>query len=231
MNIENNNPIVKIPIYNFGSITFKELEAIANIKRDISTAIFNSWFQGNIEITNEDRAFFTDLIQENSFLLESYNEEELKIKFISPILNRVKFTNPAYEIRDFYEHSITYTTDKFILTGNVDFLVAKGLEYSKKPYFFIQEFKRSIRNDDPRPQLLAELLAAPELNNFQTIKGAFIIGENWNFVILNKPNSDTYRYFFSPTLHATKLEDLQQIYRNLCFVKQEIIEYESDNIN
>ncbi|KOR32739.1 hypothetical protein TI05_05405, partial [Achromatium sp. WMS3] len=153
--------------------------------------------------------------------------EELKIKFIAPIINRVKFTNPEYEIRDFYEQSITYISDKFILTGIVDFVVAKGLEYSKKPYFFIQEFKRSIRNDDPRPQLLAELLAALELSKFQAIKGAFIIGENWSFVILDKPNPDTYRYFFSPTLHATKLDDLQQIYRNLCFVKQEINERES----
>ncbi|KOR27364.1 hypothetical protein TI05_19180, partial [Achromatium sp. WMS3] len=66
--------------------------------------------------------------------------EELKIKFIAPIINRVKFTNPEYEIRDFYEQSITYISDKFILTGIVDFVVAKGLEYSKKPYFFIQEF-------------------------------------------------------------------------------------------
>ncbi|MCK5535297.1 MAG: hypothetical protein KAI79_00645 [Bacteroidales bacterium] len=168
-----------------------------------------------------------NLIQENYFLIESYNEEELKVKFISPILNLVKFTNVEYEIRDFYEAKITYKTDKFVLTGTTDFLVAKGLEYSKKPYFFIQEFKKSIKNDDPRPQLLAELISAVELNDFQAIKGAFIIGENWTFVILNKLDNNKYQYFNSHTLNATKVNDLTQIYKNLLYIKNKIIELEN----
>ncbi|WP_083235046.1 hypothetical protein, partial [Candidatus Marithrix sp. Canyon 246] len=187
----------QVPIYTFSTISFKDLESIVEIKRNISIEIFSDWFKADIELNQNDQDFFNNLIKENYFLIESYNEEELKVKFIAPILNRVKFTDVDHEIRDFYEEKLTYKTDKFILTGTTDFLVAKGLEYSKIPYFFIQEFKKSIKNDDPRPQLLAELISAIEINNFKVIKGAFIIGENWNFVILEKLDNEKYQYFIS----------------------------------
>lgn len=216
----------EIPIYTFGAISFKDLEQLVTIKRNISTEVFCNWFEAEIQISHDDKVFFESLIRENYFLIESYNEEELKVKFISPILNRIKFTDIDHEIRDFYEEKITYRTDRFVLTGTTDFLVSKGLEYSKKPYFFIQEFKKSIRNDDPRPQLLAELISAVELNGFKVVKGAFIIGENWNFVILDKLDHDKYQYFVSHTLNATNINDLQQIYKNLLFVKHEIINME-----
>ncbi len=221
----------EIPIYTFGTISFQDLEHLVSIKRNISTDVFRSWFGAEIQISHNDRVFFDDLIRENYFLIESYNEEELKVKFISPILNRVKFTDVEHEIRDFYEEKITYKTDRFILTGTTDFLVSKGLEYSKKPYFFIQEFKKTIRNDDPRPQLLAELISAVELNGFKVIKGAFIIGENWNFVILDKLEHNKYQYFVSYTLNATNINGLQRIYKNLLFVKHEIINTEEQLLN
>ncbi len=226
MPLKEMNQKKEIPIYTFGAISFKDLENLVNIKRNISTEVFHNWFNFETQINDDDQIFFSDLIRENYFLIESYNEEELKVKFISPILNRVKFTDVDHEIRDFYEEKLTYKTDKFILTGTTDFLVAKGLEYSKKPYFFIQEFKKSIKNDDPRPQLLAELISALELNNFKRIKGAFIIGENWNFVILDKLDNNKYQYFISHTFNATHINDLQKIYKNLLFVKYEIIKIE-----
>ena len=220
-----------IPVYTFGAISFKDLEHLVNLKRNFAIEVFYNWFESEIQISQDDQVFFEDLIRENYFLIESYNEEELKVKFISPILNRVKFTDVEHEIRDFYEEKITYRTDRFVLTGTTDFLVSKGLEYSKKPYFFIQEFKKSIRNDDPRPQLLAELISAVEFNDFKLIKGAFIIGENWNFVILEKLDHDKYQYFISHTLNATNINDLQQIYKNLLFVKHEIIKIEEQLID
>jgi hypothetical protein len=156
MSSEKINQKEEIPIYTFGTISFKDLEHLFSLKRNISTEIFCNWFESEIQISQDDQIFFEDLIRENYFLIESYNEEEL------PILNRVKFTDVEHEIRDFYEEKITYRTDRFVLTGITDFFVSKGLEYSKKPYFFIQEFKKSIINDDPRPQLLAELISAVE---------------------------------------------------------------------
>ncbi len=212
----------QIPIYNFGTINFKDLEEIVAIKRNVSNNIFSNWFETNIQISDNDENMLDNLIKENAFFIDSYKEEELKVKFIAPILNRVKFTDIDHEIRDFYEERISYKTDKFILTGITDFLVSKGLEYSKKPYFFIQEFKKSIKNDDPRPQLIAELIAAIELNNFKIMKGAYIVGAIWNFVIVEKLAENKYQYFISINFDSTKIADLTAIYKILVAVKEEI---------
>ncbi len=212
----------QIPIYNFGTINFKDLEEIVAIKRNVSNSIFSNWFETNIQISDDDQNILDNLIKENVVFIDSYKEEELKVKFIAPILNRVKFTDIDHEIRDFYEERISYKTDKFILTDITDFLVSKGLEYSKKPYFFIQEFKKSIKNDDPRPQLIAELIAAIELNNFQMMKGAYIVGAIWNFVIVEKLAENKYQYFISINFDSTKIADLTAIFKNLVAIKEEI---------
>ena len=76
---------------------------------------------------------------------------------------------------------------------------------------------------NPEPQLLAELISAIELNDFKQMKGVFIVGENWNFVILDKLANNHYQYFISHTFNATNIKDLHAIYRNLLFVKYDII--------
>jgi hypothetical protein len=214
--------IKEVPIYLFSKMTFAKLHQLFNLKINITQEIFDNWFNNNIELHKNDIEFFTDLIHNNSFLIESYKEEDLKVKFITPILNRIKFLDTEIQFRDFYEEKITYQTSEFILTGQTDFLIAKGLESSEKPYFFIQEFKKSIKNDDPRPQLLAELIAAVELNNFTSMRGAYIVGAIWNFVILKKLAKHKYQYFVSRNFDSTDLEKLKDIYKNLLFVKKEI---------
>jgi hypothetical protein len=217
-------PQQQVPIYNFGTINFKDLEEIVVIKRNVSNSIFSNWFENDIEVSDNDQNILDNLINENAIFIDSYKEEELKVKFIAPILNRVKFTDIDHEIRDFYEEKISYKTDKFILTGITDFLVSRGLEYSKKPYFFIEEFKKSIKNDDPRPQLIAELIAAVELNNFKIMKGAYIVGAIWNFVIVEKLAENKYQYFISINFDSTKIADLTAIYKNLVAIKEEIFQ-------
>lgn len=70
---------------------------------------------------------------------------------------------------------------------------------------------------------LNELISAIELNDFSTIRGAFIIGAIWNFVILEKIGEGKYQYFVNKLFNSTNIEDLKVIYRNLQFVKMEII--------
>jgi len=213
----------EIPIYNFSKTRDKDLKEIVSIQKTLSYDIFDSWFQNDIDIDISLNSFLLELIEENQMLIDSYNEEDLKIHFIVPLLNRIKFKSIKDNIRDFYENKIVYKTDKFILSGTTDFLVSKGLFETEHPYFFIQEFKRSEEYGNPRPQLLAELISAVELNNTKTIKGAYIIGAIWNFVVLEKLGKDKYQYFVSINFDSTKIEDLKAIYKNLMFVKNEIL--------
>ncbi len=214
----------QIPTYQYSKIRDTELKNLFEIEPNLDNCIFDEWILNQIEIDNSVEMFLEDLIADNkSFLIERYSEEDLKVKFIVPILNKIKFQSYEKKIRDFYELPMIYKTSQFILSGIVDFVVSEGLVESKKPYFFIQEFKRSEDYGNPRPQLLAELISAVELNDWSFIKGAYIIGGNWHFVILEKLELHKYQYFISQNFDSTKLEDLKAIYKNLLFVKNEIL--------
>ena len=213
-----------IPTYSFSKITDNELKKLVNIKKSFKDDVFELWLNNNIDISNKDILFLKKLLFKYGKFLRGFKEETLKANFIIPIINRVDFQSIKYEISGFYEDVIFYKTDKFIFSGTADFTISKGLEYSEKPYFFIQEFKKGKVNTDPEPQLLAELISAIELNNEISMRGAYIVGAIWNFVILEKLGENKYQYFVSENFDSTKIEDLKGIYRNLMFVKQEIIE-------
>jgi len=211
------------PVYNFGKIKTKDLEKLFDLKIIFDQEDFNNWFNYEIILKDEEVLFLKTLLEQEKNLLRFYNEEDLKVHFISPILNRINFKSYENEVRDFYEEFLIYETNDFILKGITDFFVAKGLKNPKIPYFFIQEFKRGAGYSDPEPQLLAELISAVELNKFNYMKGAFIIGENWIFVILNRLAEHKYHYSLSRTFNASNINDLQCIYKNLLFVKNEIL--------
>jgi hypothetical protein len=213
----------KIPTYQYSKIRDTELKKLFEIEKKLSPLIFNNWFNNDICLTEDTVRYLQKLIEKNSGLIEDYYEEDLKIYLISPLLNQINFFNRNKEIRGFYELPMSYTTDKFILNGTCDFVVSEGLVESKKPYFFIQEFKRNEDYGNPRPQLLAELITAVELNDWKFIKGAYITGGNWHFVILEKLELHKYQYFISQNFDSTKIEDLKAIYKNLLFVKNEIL--------
>jgi hypothetical protein len=216
--------IEEISSYSFSQITLLELRSIVGIKLKLNEAKFDDWFNhSSVTLDNTDISFLENLINKHAFSIETYQEETLKVKFMAPILNRIDFSNLEKEVCDFYDESLTYKTEKFILTGKVDFMVSKGYFYSETPYFFIQEFKPSTTAKNPQPQLLAELISAVELNDWKFIKGAYIIGGNWHFVILEKLERHKYQYFISQNFDSTKIEDLKAIYKNLLFVKNEIL--------
>ncbi len=219
--------ISQIPIFNFSKIKISQLEKLFNIKQDIQNkTIFDNWFLNDIEIENDTAGFLTKLLNKTEPLMRYYKEEDLKIHFLTHLFARVDFTSYEFEFRDFYNEQLIYETDKFILSGEVDFVVSKGLIESKKPYFFIQEFKKGKENSDPEPQLLAEMICAVELNNYEKIKGAYIVGAIWNFVILERIEKHKYIYYVSNNFDSTKIEDLKAIYKNLLFVKYEILKIE-----
>jgi hypothetical protein len=201
---------------------FNELENLVDITQNIDQKKFDNWFNNNIDLDNEIVDFLSKLIEKEKSYINIYNEEDLKVNFIIPVLNQIYFKINS-NLRGFYEEKITYKTDRFIFNGTTDFLVSEGLRKPKKPYFFIQEFKKGQTNAFPEPQLLAELISAVELNNWSTIKGAYIVGAIWNFVILEKIETDKYQYFVSQNFDCTKIEDLKFIYKNLLFIKAEII--------
>ena len=211
------------PTYAFSRITDNILNKYLNVTLKFNKNKFDTWFLNDINIIQNDIEFLNNLIREFGDFIKNLNEETLKAYFIIPILNRVNFFLIKDNYNGLYEESLRYETNKFIFNGTTDFVIAKGTIKAEKPYFFIQEFKKGQKDGYPKSQLLAELIAGVELNNWKSIKGAYIVGANWYFVILEKLGKDNYQYFVSRQFDSSRLDDLKDIYKNLIFIKNEII--------
>ncbi|EJF07189.1 hypothetical protein ThvES_00007500 [Thiovulum sp. ES] len=213
----------EIPSFSYSKIRFSDLENLVNLQHSLKGLRFKSWFENSLNISKETEEFLERLLVRNADLIKYFDEEDLKVHFLTPLFLKVDFFSLEKEQRDFYNERVTYKTDRFILNGEVDFVFSKGIFKSQTPYFFIQEFKEGKSPSDPEPQLLAELIAGVELNSWKEIKGAYIVGAIWNFVILEKVGENSYQYFVSENFDSTKIEDLKNIYKNLLFIKDEVM--------
>jgi len=213
----------KIPSFSYSKITKEDLKKLFKLERNFDKSIFDSWFNSNLELSKDTDIFLKELLKKEIDFIQIYKEEDLKVKFLSPLLNRVDF-KVGHKIRDFYEETLVYETENFRFNGTTDFLISYGFEKAEKPYFFIQEFKKGVEYSNPEPQLLAEMIAGLELSNLQIIKGAYIVGAIWNFVILEKIETNSYRYTISQNFDSTDLEKLKLIYKNLLFIKSKIVD-------
>jgi len=202
---------------SFSTVKFDELNEVVHLKPITKHNEFNEWFHYGYTIDEPETNFLNKLIDLHAPFLGSYSEEELKVKYITPILNKVNFM--AEGIRDWYERPLKAVINGVEIGGYVDFMVAKGIKEPKHPYFFIQEFKKSKSQIDPEDQLLAELLVAMTLNQVTIMRGAYIMGKAWSFVILEKIANNEYQYYVSRNFDNAWFDDLKQIYINLQAVK------------
>ena len=209
----------------FSSVDTKYLNDLQIVEENLSDKIFENWFNNNILIDKDIELFLENLLNQYGKILSSYNEDTLKVVFIGAILAKVNFLNKELRIGNFYHSPLSFKNEKVNFNGFCDFYVAKGLKSPDNPYFFIQEYKPSQNGGDPEPQLVAELISAVEINKWKEIKGCFIVGAIWNFVILEKLGKDKYQYFVSKNFDSTDLENLKNIFKNLLFVKNEIFDF------
>ena len=122
--------------------------------------------------------------------IDSWNEDEYKFFFISPFFKLVNFLSNKYKAFTQRPLSVKYANDTKITTGNVEFMLAKGIQNPKKPHFFLHEYKpEKKRDNDPLGQLLIAMVAAQKINlDDKPIYGVYINGRNWFFVVLDGQN-------------------------------------------
>ncbi|OQW92798.1 MAG: hypothetical protein BWK78_00495 [Thiotrichaceae bacterium IS1] len=205
---------------SFSKIKFDELNQVVRLVGipDIYDTQFQEWFSYPYTLSEAELRFLERLLNQHKLYVSTYSEEELKAKLLIPILNSIDFM--FENVRDWYERPLKAVINGIEIGGYVDFMVAKGIKEPQRPYFFIQEFKKSKSEIDPEDQLLAELLVAITLNQTTVVRGAYIMGKAWSFVILEKQSNDQYKYYVSKIFDNTWFEDLKQIYINLQAVKQ-----------
>jgi hypothetical protein len=139
----------------------------------------------------------------------AWNEEELKMYFISLVL-RMAHINEPQKIGLYYERSLSGKVNNKSISVIVDCMIAtpKNSGRPDVPYFFMQEFKRTKGDThDPEGQMLAAMILAQEQNkDGKPIYGCWLQGKNWNFTTLI--GSD---YCVSSQFDATQKTDLQEI--------------------
>jgi hypothetical protein len=203
--------------YSFSNISFAELTKIVNLEKVRNAQKFASWFDADYTVSQLDAEFLEQLIDEHYLILPSYSEEDLKMKYLAPLLNKIKFASK--KINDFYHASLKATVNGVEFNGFADYMVAIGFKEPEKPYFFIQEFKPNLGAKDVEDQLFAELLSGIAINETNIMRGAYIIGQNWRFVIMEKDENNNYTAYISEQFDSLKIVDLKQIYKNLQIVK------------
>jgi hypothetical protein len=143
----------------------------------------------------------------------SWNEDELKFRFIAHIVEAATLSSKHYNV--FTQRRLVAKRDNISLQGKPEVMVATGQEDPKKPYFFIHEYKPTKLSGDPLGQLLAAMLAAQTLNNDELpLFGCFVIANTWQFLILDASN-----YTLSRTYDAIQADDLAAIYSALVQTK------------
>ncbi|MEM7127874.1 MAG: hypothetical protein AAF702_16190 [Chloroflexota bacterium] len=196
---------------SFSKWTVEEIELEFGLYSERNTDGLREWLTVDKEINEADRSRLQSLSHKLLARVHDWNEEELKIYFISHLLDMVDFDQGHY--RPFLERDLAVEyEDGKELSGTIDFVVAQGKQSPRNPYFLIKEYKRQQDSSkDPLGQLLAELMAAQFLNGEQQqpIYGAYIVGRYWYFVLL-----DGKVYSESLSYDATK-EDIFDIYHIL----------------
>ena len=154
------------------------------IKKRRQLPLLQEWL--TIEIT-EDARLCANLNDLKDYLFDyilTWNEDELKMFFIGPIIQMAHLETADF--KPFTQRVLEATIQGIKVKGKVDFMISKGMRTAKPPYFCIHEYKQEIdREGEPLGQLLIAMLSA-QTNNEQKhpILGAYVLGRSWFFVVL-----------------------------------------------
>ena len=199
-----------MPSINFKTWTTQQIEDDFGLVRLQECAILADWLHTSASLTTGDLAYLEHLRTRLEMYADSWNEEELKLKFISLLLDKVNYEHATYN--GFANRKLSFKHSGKTIAGVVDFMVASGRYEPKKPYFCFHEYKKEKGSDnDPRGQLLIAMLAAQQINNDGApVYGVYVLGRMWFFVVLHEKN-----YCVSNDYSATQKTELNDIFNIL----------------
>ncbi len=188
-----------------------ELIQTFHLKRIVgrTTPRMDAWLNAALPMFNVvEAANFEAIYQKAVVKIAGWSEEDLKMKFISFVLELGNITEGDNFV-SFFERILEAEVEGHWLKVKTDFVVAKGLlNLMQAPYFHIHEYKPQLNpKGEPMAQLLEAMLIAEEMNkNGKPVYGCEIIGAICRFVILEGKD-----YCVSESFDCTKRHDLMQI--------------------
>lgn len=173
------------------------------------TPLMQEWFDTETLVMNPFETYIFDrTLTKVQQSIRGWNEEDLKMKFISPVLELGLFGD-GNQVIGYFDKTISATIDGTRLVVKSDFMLAKGiLDVYETPYFHFQEYKPYKNpSGDSMAQLLEAFLIAQEKNqNGNPMYGVDIMGANWQFVTM-----EGREYCIAPPLSAIDKGDLLKI--------------------
>ncbi len=120
--------------------SFSEQKArrLFQLKQDLSPKLLKEWYRQstNIEINQEEMRMIEKLQAKLTLYVRGWNEDELKIKFIAPLIELVNFDNFDLEVSSFSERPLNLKIKGKEIKGIVDLMVATGISAPEHPFFF-----------------------------------------------------------------------------------------------
>ncbi len=156
-------------------------------------------------LTPLEQGIFEQLWEKSYSKIEGWNEEELKFKFISYLMDLGHLIDTKKYLT-FCEREIFAEVENKYLYLKADFMIAKGvLDKHQTPYFYLQEYKKlKDPSGDPVPQLLEGfLIAMQENNNGNPMYGCTVTGKLWDFFVM-----ENRTYCISKSYDCTEKDDL-----------------------
>ena len=183
---------------NFNQCTLPYLDKTFGTRRTVSSSTLDQWLERALKIhlseyEQQSCIALRRLLQANT---DSWQEQELSLHFIGPMFSLVEFTD-LYRYNLFAQRHIEATINDTVLAGEPDGLIASGYYEPEIPYFAFAEYKRQRDpHGDPTAQALAAMLVGQQLNQHeQPMYGCYVIGRDWNFMVLEEPHYTISRDF------------------------------------
>jgi hypothetical protein len=207
--------------FAFRDCTVEMMETLFDIQQTNKSVALTSWLKKSQKekILTVERQMILRFQQSLIANLLGWNEQELALNFIGPLISCVQFTSKKYNLfaeRQIQEIIELPDNQQIRLTGKPDTLIASGHRSPKIPYFSFHEHKpETDGGGDPTGQVLAAMLVgqAKNGNTDDPIYGCYVIGQNWYFLVLENKT-----YTIAPPFAATN-EEVFDIYRAIKMLK------------
>ncbi len=207
---------------NFESWTYEEVEDTFGLVKLNDKPLMEKWLKTIHEPDSVRTVVLAELRKDLIEYANSWNEDELKMCFISPLIAMVHYSSSAYKIFTQRNLSAKFEDLGIEANGRIEWLISKGKQKPKQPFFCLHEYKQENRMDsDPLGQLLVAMVVAQLHNdNNMPIYGCYVVGRLWFFVML-----ENKEYSVSLAYDATKEDELNEIFSILSEVKFVINRY------
>jgi hypothetical protein len=178
------------------------------------TPLLQEWLDVSPPILKpHEQYILEEILEEAAKSIKSWSEEDLKMKFIAPVLRLGHFKDDDTVI-GFFDRTISATVEGIPLTVRSDFMYAQGTyDVFRTPYFHFQEYKphKNPTGDSMAQLIEAFLISQVNNNNHKPLYGVEIIGAHWTFVIMDGKNYSVSRDY--EAIHKVDLLSIIAILR------------------